>query len=227
MGNHLSCISPASLERLQQQVVSSNPDFSKSLIKILHYDGGFVAHLEEPLTAAEVMMESPGLFLCCHSHALSNAGRIFAIPADQDLLGRELYILMPMYKLNARFSSEEIAYFSELTLMQKKTNINGDLPPRHSQCNIAPSLSSFDKFGHGAESTQSFCRQGIAAPHLLMRSLSAKLPPRFAYATCSAPMDDTIKASDPPPLHTKGITMCRSKSWMPNLETITEARVAF
>ncbi|MCO5558582.1 hypothetical protein L7F22_012167 [Adiantum nelumboides] len=146
------------------------------------------------------------LFEC---RCLADRGRrICAIPADDELQSVELYLLLPMHRLNTRFSSEEVAAFATLDEAAQKC--------------------------HGKQAT--YCK-GAAISH-------SKVAP-FPAAAASEAMHRSIAESaglamtrggsfkvlegrrvqDDVRGPVRGFHMCRSKSWMPKLETVNEYAV--
>ncbi|KAI5072812.1 hypothetical protein GOP47_0012918 [Adiantum capillus-veneris] len=198
MGNHFSCMSPsASINRLQYAAESQ----CISAINLLHWETGALSQLRGRLTAAEAMMEFPAQFLCPFSSAPSaspNCGRrICAVPADEELQAAELYLLLPMDRLNTRFSTEELAGFAELEAAWKCHGKQGGANI-FSQSKVAPFPASpasdaYMQLGSMAESSVIKLR---GRPFYKLRLEGAAAGRRQV--------------------------MCRSKSWMPKLETVNE-----
>lgn len=186
MGNHLSCMSPAAA-----------PNYKRNLIKILHSETSALSEIEGPLTAAEVMMDFPAQFLCCVSGAVSTGRRICAVPADEELRASELYILLPMHKLNTRFSADDMAYLAmRASQTCRKSSVGNMVKGSASQSKVAPLPADQISEGFRAHSigSQSFKQSS--------KNLQEPAPLRMG-------------------VHNN--MMCRSKSWIPKLETIREA----
>eukprot|EP00250_Pteridium_aquilinum_P014417 c21974_g1_i2 orf=43-627(+) len=193
MGNHMCMCSAAHPQRAS--------DFSKNLIKFLHCETGAISEFEGPLTAAEVMMEFPAQFICCFSSVISSgaARRIGAVLADEELRATELYLLLPMHKLNTRFSAEDMAVAAALVSQLCTAGKQSSKGIARSQSKVAPLPAS-----------KSCTQSSIPEGGLSGRSC-------LSFKTLDAAGQDHMKN-----MQGQG----RAKAWVPKLETIRETNAA-
>ncbi|KAI3798922.1 hypothetical protein L1987_34207 [Smallanthus sonchifolius] len=72
------------------------------------YSNGEIHKLNQPIKAAELMMESPNTFLV-NSKSLRIGGRFSALNADEDLEIASVYVMFPMSRLNSVVSTADLA----------------------------------------------------------------------------------------------------------------------
>lgn len=186
MGNHLAC-------------VSSGAQFRG--VQVLHADSGFLSELEGTAKVAELMMENSDQFVC-HAKAIQIRMRCSPLPADEELKIGELYILLPMRKLHARLSPEEIAFLS----------------------------SAMNRTSSKKRSKE--CQSKVYALPLSNTSAPSNLPDKnaghsgmensIAFKTSASSSDGSFLC---PALSAAGmqqLMMCRAQAWVPKLETIAE-----
>ncbi|KAI3808475.1 hypothetical protein L1987_24426 [Smallanthus sonchifolius] len=75
--------------------------------KIIHPNGE-ICKLQQPIKAAELMMESPNTFLV-NSKSLRNGARFSALNADEDLEIASVYVMFPMNRLNSVVATADLA----------------------------------------------------------------------------------------------------------------------
>ncbi|KAK4736817.1 hypothetical protein R3W88_000514 [Solanum pinnatisectum] len=93
MGNFISCgTSP--------KVMSSRPT------RVI-FQNGKIQKFNEPIIAAELMLESPNSFLV-NSSSLIVGRRFSALSADEELEFGNIYIMFPMKKLNSVITTKDI-----------------------------------------------------------------------------------------------------------------------
>ncbi|KAI5072810.1 hypothetical protein GOP47_0012916 [Adiantum capillus-veneris] len=207
MGNHLACMSPAASNRLH---AAANSECR--FIKFLNCETGTLSRLEGPLTAAEAMMEFPAQFVCSFSSAAASGScgrRICGLSADEELQAAELYLLLPMHRRNTRFSMEEMAAFAKLEAAWK---------------------CSGRQVSKGAAISQSKVVPFPAPPASDAMQIASILGEGVFVNLKSRSVKQLEMASLHGPLQVGGVgsrqVMCRSKSWMPKLETVNEYAVA-
>ncbi|MCO5558583.1 hypothetical protein L7F22_012168 [Adiantum nelumboides] len=201
MGSHFSCISPAA---------SSNSASSEPAINFLNCNTEAISQLEGPLTA---MMEFPVKFQCCFLSATACADRgrhICVVPANEELQSAELYLLLPMHRLNTRFSLEEVAAFATLDEAARKCHGKQAKYCKGaaiSQSKVAPFLAP-------AAASEAMHRLIAESAGLaMMRGAS------FKVLEGRSGVQDDVRGP------VRGLHMCRYKSWMPKLETVNEYAV--
>ncbi|PRQ45642.1 hypothetical protein RchiOBHm_Chr3g0493681 [Rosa chinensis] len=97
MGNYISCS------------LSSNTGGGKhcKVTKVV-VPSGEVREMNEPVKAAEVMLDTPNYFLV-NSKYLHMGRRFSALTADQDLEMGSVYVMFPMKRLNSTVTSSDMA----------------------------------------------------------------------------------------------------------------------
>ncbi|KAJ6373800.1 hypothetical protein OIU78_029477 [Salix suchowensis] len=81
---------------------------NRVVIKVLFCDDGNLQIYTKPVKAAEVMLESPGQFVC-DSASLKVGQRIHGLVADDELERRQLYFVLPMELLYSVLTREEMS----------------------------------------------------------------------------------------------------------------------
>lgn len=174
-------------------------------IKVLHSDDGRISELREPVRVAELMFEHPNQFVC-HSNALHNRHRISPLSADDELRMGQFYMLLPMRKLHGHFSEEEVAFLASC-LGKSKSGIKL-CKLGHSRVTPLPRLIS------GPVVVQCKAHQRFGCVR--------KEEPRLALRSLSLPSSDNHDLVRLAMTNAQQGMICRSKSWIPNLETISE-----
>ena len=100
MGNFSSCMKPY------------NPSNTNHVAKLVDSHGQ-VKLVEQPITAAELMVENPG-FAVTLIEDLRKTRRIPAMRADNRLLGGKIYLLVPFDKVNSRLTDLQLAALEHL-----------------------------------------------------------------------------------------------------------------
>ncbi|KAL5996348.1 hypothetical protein ACLOJK_026425 [Asimina triloba] len=75
--------------------------------KLVDSDGN-LWRFAAPVKVAEVMLESPG-HVVCHARHVSRTRRVSPMGADEELERGEVYLLLPMARMNSKASDEEMA----------------------------------------------------------------------------------------------------------------------
>ncbi|KAL8193745.1 hypothetical protein R6Q57_026437 [Mikania cordata] len=91
MGNYISC------------TLTKHSNATKVI-----YPNGEIHKLQQPLKAAELMMESPNTFLV-NSKSLRIGARFSALNADEDLEIASVYVMFPMNRLNSVVTTADLA----------------------------------------------------------------------------------------------------------------------
>lgn len=178
MGNHLACVHPTSS--------------SLAPIHVLQAHTGRLSQLLEIANVADLMIDYSGQFVC-HSNALHSGQRIPPLPADAELKMGELYVVLPMHKLHARLSPEEMAALSSLIQLSRPALRKRSHNKVHSEGPVLiQTLPPLQVAG---------TRSQVTALH---HSCSSSL----------LPQDGTSQQ-----LHWMA---CKSRSWAPRLDTINE-----
>ncbi|KAL4577584.1 hypothetical protein LXL04_013693 [Taraxacum kok-saghyz] len=92
MGNYVSC------------TLTKHSKGSKVI-----YPNGEIRKLQQPINAAELMLESPNTFLV-NSKSLKIGARFAALNADEDLEMSSVYVVFPMNRLNSVVSTTDLAF---------------------------------------------------------------------------------------------------------------------
>lgn len=100
MGNFGSCIK------------TQNSSNSKNMAKLVDPQGN-IRLLNLPITCAELMLENPG-FALAPVEEVRKSHRLPAMRADDMLLGREVYLLVPVDKVNFRLTDLQLAVIDSL-----------------------------------------------------------------------------------------------------------------
>ncbi|XP_010679496.2 uncharacterized protein LOC104894848 [Beta vulgaris subsp. vulgaris] len=93
----------SSLSCIKIQTISN----SKNIAKLVD-SSGQMRLVNLPTTVAELMLENPG-FVLTPVEELERDHRIPAMRADDELLGRKVYLLVPVDKVNSRLSDLQLA----------------------------------------------------------------------------------------------------------------------
>ncbi|KAL0446808.1 UNVERIFIED_CONTAM: hypothetical protein Slati_1808700 [Sesamum latifolium] len=72
--------------------------------------GGEIRQFRQPVKAAELMLESPNFFLA-NSKSLNIGRRFSPLSADEDLEFGNLYVMIPMRRVNSVVTAAEVAVF--------------------------------------------------------------------------------------------------------------------
>ncbi|KAI3665569.1 hypothetical protein L6452_44196 [Arctium lappa] len=119
MGNYVSCT-----------LTHQDRKFSR-VTKVIFPDNE-IRKYQEPIKAAEVMMESPNSFVV-HSKSLRVGARFSALNADEDLEFASVYVMFPMNKVNDVITTADLG---SLFITAKKIDgrricmENAPTPPR-------------------------------------------------------------------------------------------------
>ncbi|KAL9242969.1 hypothetical protein vseg_016917 [Gypsophila vaccaria] len=103
MGNYCSCINPHDVESKMAKLVDSQ---------------GEVRLINLPTTVAEVMLDNPG-FAISPLDELIRTRRVLVMKADDVLHGRNVYLLVPVDKVNSRMSDLQLAAIDFLVCPRK------------------------------------------------------------------------------------------------------------
>lgn len=74
------------------------------------FPGGQIRQLDQPVKAAELMLESPNYFLV-NSQSLQIGRRFSALNADEDLEVNNVYIMFPMKRVNSVVTVADVGVF--------------------------------------------------------------------------------------------------------------------
>ncbi|KAI3519320.1 hypothetical protein L1887_08350 [Cichorium endivia] len=73
------------------------------------YPNGEIRRVQQPINAAELMLESPNTFLV-NSKSLKIGARFAALNADEDLEMSSVYVVFPMNRLNSVVTTADLAF---------------------------------------------------------------------------------------------------------------------
>ncbi|KAL9227624.1 hypothetical protein vseg_003292 [Gypsophila vaccaria] len=85
---------------------------SSKMAKVVDSQGQ-VRLVDLPTTAAEIMLESPGFALTPVDEVVQSR-RVSVMKADEVLLGRKVYLLVPVDKVNSRLSDLQLSAIDSL-----------------------------------------------------------------------------------------------------------------
>lgn len=97
MGNYISCAFVAPKLR--------SPRSARALLP-----GGEIRQFRHPVKAAELMLESPTFFVV-NSRSLHIGRRFSPLAADEDLEFGNLYVMVPMRRVNSVVTAADVAVF--------------------------------------------------------------------------------------------------------------------
>ncbi|PIN06200.1 hypothetical protein CDL12_21248 [Handroanthus impetiginosus] len=97
MGNYISCTFPAPKLR--------SPKSARVILP-----GGEIRQFRQPVKAAELMLESPNHFVV-NSKSLNIGRRFSPLSADEDLEFGNLYVMLPMRRVNSIVTAADVAVF--------------------------------------------------------------------------------------------------------------------
>ncbi|KAH7416561.1 hypothetical protein KP509_14G096700 [Ceratopteris richardii] len=208
MGNHLSCVSLGRI-RIHKPSKSSSPEppIPSNIVTLVDCEASSVHELRSPLTAADAMLEFPGYFLGNMPSSAPGAdgisrSRVCAISADEKLRSSQIYLLLPMHRLNTRFSLQEMAFFEELNSLcinNEKQGLTSSFPPNKAAPPVRDdTLRSLD--GHSLLTMKKLCVKGFQSMEFHSQNLSDNVDVRLNERK----------------------TLPKSKSWIPKLETVAE-----
>eukprot|EP00249_Psilotum_nudum_P012554 c23850_g1_i1 orf=571-1137(+) len=183
MGNHLTCM-PCTSEM--------------PTVKVFYPEDGKMIEFQMSITVAELMLEFPAHFVC-HSRALHNGQRIAPLPADQELILDQVYILVPMTKLYTRFHAADRTLFSAAF-----NNSRIGIQPKHFQSKVTPLRVDSQGYARDIKSK--------AKPDQTNHPFPVERAQTFEFGRVG---ELSMGAS-----HS---SIQRSRSWMPQLETISES----
>lgn len=159
MGNYASCYFPR----------SSNSEKAKLLD-----EHGNLQQVKLPVKAAELMLEHPGHVITLVEE-LRRTRRISAIRADDGLLGRKVYFLVPSGRVHCRVSELEMKII-ELSCKKKPRN----LKPSGSKVSPAMTMQSKEVAGEGEVEVLGGEVSGLLGHHLgNLRRWSPALEPIY------------------------------------------------
>ncbi|XP_050374529.1 uncharacterized protein LOC126792074 [Argentina anserina] len=101
MGNYISC-------RLSANTGGGKHCRKSGAVTKVVVPSGEIRELNEPVKAAEVMLETPNFFLV-NTKCLHMGRRFSALNADQDLEMGSVYVMFPMKRLNSTVTSSDMA----------------------------------------------------------------------------------------------------------------------
>ncbi|KAL2934821.1 Galanin-like peptide [Bienertia sinuspersici] len=109
-----------------------NSSNSNNLAKLVDSQGQ-LSLVNLPTTVAELMLENPG-FALTPVEELRKTHRLSAMRADEWLLGRKLYLLVPVDKVNSRLTDSQLAaidsvFCSSNKKMDRKTRGGSKVSP--------------------------------------------------------------------------------------------------
>lgn len=169
---------------------------SNGATKVLSSDGTMEIYTQ-PIKAAELMLESPGMFVC-DSTSLQVGQRIHGLSADEELEKRHLYLLLPMELLYSVLTHEEMSSFTSFGTNPKPLVNNGNTTNNNSNStnNNNSGSSTFVNFGKIFPSLGEFCKFLPSETKTLGSPINCQPEPVERYS--------------------------KQRSWRPALETIVE-----
>lgn len=77
--------------------------------KLFDAEGNFVRRVKLPLKAAELMLEEEPGHIISPADEIRRTGRFMAMKAEDELVGRKVYLLVPLCKVNRKVSDSGMA----------------------------------------------------------------------------------------------------------------------
>ncbi|XP_008787612.1 uncharacterized protein LOC103705608 [Phoenix dactylifera] len=96
MGNYVSC------------ALSTVPSSRARAVKVILPSGDVRRIIDGPVNAAEIMLDTPGHFLV-NSRSMQLGRRFAALSADEDLEMGDVFVMMPMKRLNSIITAADMA----------------------------------------------------------------------------------------------------------------------
>ncbi|XP_051144167.1 uncharacterized protein LOC127260480 [Andrographis paniculata] len=157
MGNYISCAFVAPKLR--------SPKSARVILP-----GGEIRQFRQPVKAAELMLESPNYFVA-NSQSLNIGRRFSALSADEDLEFGNLYVMLPMRKVNSVVTAADVAVFLMAANSAPRRISAGGIPARISP--VAESVHEDDD-DDSSEIGRSRLRLEGLAPEFMYRLASCR-----------------------------------------------------
>ncbi|KAL3644690.1 hypothetical protein CASFOL_009870 [Castilleja foliolosa] len=126
--------------------------------------GGQIRQFRQPVKAAELMLESPNYFLV-NSKSFHIGRRFSALSADEDLEFGNLYVMIPMRRLNSMVTAGDAAVFLVAANSASKRISGGGNSVR-----VSPETASATEGGGSGENGMSrLSLEEVAAPEFRHR----------------------------------------------------------
>lgn len=178
MGSYLSCASASACS-------SASVMSSSNTVKVVLSDGR-LQEFQRQVKVAEVMLENPQHFLC-HASALHVGRRISALRADEDLEMGQLYLLLPMSKLQSVLSVSDVVAIT----------VKAESAKRRGSAKNSPKFAGVQS----PEVENSQCggvfleREGNCLPKMDMERMSVEELARYRLSRCRSwkPKLETIR----------------------------------
>ncbi|KAH7331997.1 hypothetical protein KP509_20G062700 [Ceratopteris richardii] len=232
MGGELSCMSSdVSLSCKQQAIVPHRGDGTAEL-RLLFPCEGRACDFPGPIKVGELMLEFPNHFVAEYGSLPLSAPkgikpcckRITALPADHDAKPNYTYLLMPMYRLNTRFSSVELNFIPSSPIAPATTKAASS-----SWCKITPlSANHYQE----AASCPPQINSSAPASHRPASSISSGSEGKCISSPCRLPevqseQEDTDEFLSSGADYQSGSHQIyglsqRTKPWAPKLDIINE-----
>lgn len=116
MGNHSSSCFFVSLSK------------SDPTAKLFDAQGNLLRRVKLPLKAAELMLEEEPGHVISPADDLRRTGRFCAMRAEDELLARKAYMLVPLCKINRKISDSDMAIIKS-TIYKKKNKTSSKVSP--------------------------------------------------------------------------------------------------
>ncbi|KAG1346975.1 hypothetical protein COCNU_06G008040 [Cocos nucifera] len=127
MGNYISC------------TLSAVPGGRSRAIKVILPSGDVRRIVDGTVNAAELMLDTPGHFLV-NSRSMQLGRRFAALSADEDLDMGEVFVMMPMKRLNSIVTAADMARL--LLVANKEVRKSRVLPESSSSSSFSSSQGS-------------------------------------------------------------------------------------
>ncbi|KAF4364570.1 hypothetical protein F8388_014073 [Cannabis sativa] len=91
--------------------------------------GNFLRPVKLPLKAAELMLEEEPGHVISPAEDLRRTGRYSAMRAEDDLVAKKVYFLVPMSRVNRKISDSDMEIVKSATLKKKKSKNSSRVSP--------------------------------------------------------------------------------------------------
>ncbi|PON61692.1 hypothetical protein PanWU01x14_143510 [Parasponia andersonii] len=128
--------------------------FSKSdpTAKLFDAHGNLLRRVKLPLKAAELMLEEDPGHVISPADELNRTGRFCAMRAEDELMARKSYLLVPLCKVNRKVSDSDMAIIKSTTSKKKSKNSS----------KVSPAMAAEEPRGEAEESVINAFEQSIA-----------------------------------------------------------------
>ncbi|KAH7516981.1 hypothetical protein FEM48_Zijuj09G0013700 [Ziziphus jujuba var. spinosa] len=98
---------------------------SNQTAKLFDAKGNFVRQVKLPLKAAELLLEEEPGHVISRAEEIRRAGRFIAMKAEDEIVARKAYLLVPLTRVNRKVSESDMKLIELATRNKSKTKRSG------------------------------------------------------------------------------------------------------